>query len=113
MKTYADLPEHISHREEELRTRPRRWLVTGAAGFIGSHLAPRLLALGQTVVGLDNFATGKPENLAFIKNDLEEKHWRNFRFIEGDIRSLDTCREACRAVELVLHEAALGSVPRS
>ena len=80
----------------------RTWLVTGAAGFIGSHLAERLLALGQTVVGLDNFATGKRENLP-----------AGIRFIEGDIRSLDACERACQGVDVVLHQAALGSVPRS
>jgi UDP-N-acetylglucosamine 4-epimerase len=80
----------------------RTWLVTGAAGFIGSHLAERLLALGQTVVGLDNFATGKRENLP-----------AGIRFIEGDIRSFDACERACQGVDVVLHQAALGSVPRS
>ncbi|HET7366185.1 MAG TPA: SDR family oxidoreductase [Burkholderiales bacterium] len=80
----------------------RTWLVTGAAGFIGSHLAERLLALGQTVVGLDNFATGKRENLP-----------AGIRFIEGDIRSFDACERACAGVDVVLHQAALGSVPRS
>ena len=80
----------------------RTWLVTGAAGFIGSHLAERLLALGQTVIGLDNFATGKRENLP-----------AGLRFIEGDIRSFDACERACQGVDVVLHQAALGSVPRS
>ena len=80
----------------------RTWLVTGAAGFIGSHLAENLLKLGQTVIGLDNFSTGKRSNLP-----------AGIRFIEGDIRSLDMCRRACEGVDVVLHEAALGSVPRS
>jgi UDP-N-acetylglucosamine 4-epimerase len=106
MKTYAELLARIE-------ARPRTWLVTGAAGFIGSHLVETLLAAGQPVVGLDNFSTGKQENLVSIKNNLKEKQWRAFRFIEGDIRSLETCREACRSVERVLHQAALGSVPRS
>ncbi len=96
-----------------IRSRSGTWLVTGVAGFIGSHLAETLLRAGQKVVGLDNFSTGKPENLAFLKGQLNEKIWRNFRFIEGDIRDLAACREACRSVELVLHQAALGSVPRS
>jgi UDP-N-acetylglucosamine 4-epimerase len=91
---------------ERIKARSRTWLVTGAAGFIGSHLADNLLRLGQKVVGLDNFATGKRENIAFLEH-------ANFRFIEGDIRSLETCMQACRSVELVLHQAALGSVPRS
>jgi UDP-N-acetylglucosamine/UDP-N-acetylgalactosamine 4-epimerase len=113
MKTYEEQPERIDRLERELGSRPRTWLVTGVAGFIGSHLAERLLRAGQKVVGLDNFSTGKRGNLLHVKNSIPEKAWKNFRFIEGDIRSLETCREACRAVELVLHQAALGSVPRS
>jgi len=87
---------------QRIKSQARTWLVTGAAGFIGSHLAENLLKLGQTVVGLDNFATGKRANLP-----------QGIRFIEGDIRSLETCRRACEGVEVVLHQAALGSVPRS
>jgi UDP-N-acetylglucosamine 4-epimerase len=96
-----------------IKAKPRAWLVTGAAGFIGSHLAEQLLRLDQEVVGLDNIATGKPENLRLLKEGLSERQKRAFRFIEGDIRSLETCREACAGVDLVLHQAALGSVPRS
>ncbi|HEY5899460.1 MAG TPA: SDR family oxidoreductase [Burkholderiales bacterium] len=88
--------------QQRIREGGLTWLVTGAAGFIGSHLAEKLLALGQQVVGLDNFATGKRENLP-----------KGIRFIEGDIRSLDTCRRACQGIDIVLHQAALGSVPRS
>jgi UDP-N-acetylglucosamine 4-epimerase len=88
--------------QQRIRSRRRTWLVTGAAGFIGSNLAEKLLALDQNVVGLDNFSTGKRENVQ-----------AGMRLIEGDIRSLETCREACRGVDLVLHQAALGSVPRS
>ena len=88
--------------QQRIRSRARTWLVTGAAGFIGSHLAENLLRLGQTVVGLDNFATGKRQNLP-----------RGIRFIEGDIRSLEACQRACTGVDIVLHQAALGSVPRS
>ena len=99
MKTYADLQARIE-------ANPRTWLVTGAAGFIGSHLVEKLLALGQRVIGLDNFSTGRRANLAFPDQ-------QNFRFIEGDIRHLETCRKACGQAELVLHQAALGSVPRS
>jgi len=106
MKTYESLLERI-------RSRPRSWLVTGCAGFIGSHIAEQLLKLDQRVTGLDNFSTGMWENLAHVKESVGEARWKNFRFIEGDIRNLDTCREACRSVELVSHQAALGSVPRS
>ncbi|HYG53762.1 MAG TPA: SDR family oxidoreductase [Burkholderiales bacterium] len=106
MQTYESLLEHI-------RNRPRSWLVTGCAGFIGSHLIEHLLKLDQRVVGLDNFSTGSWDNLAQVKELVGEARWRNFRFIEGDIRDLQACREACRSVELVLHQAALGSVPRS
>ena len=88
--------------QQRIRSRRRTWLVTGAAGFIGSNLAEALLKLDQNVVGLDNFSTGKRENLQ-----------DGMRLIEGDIRSLETCREACRGVDVVLHQAALGSVPRS
>lgn len=90
--------------QEEIAASKRRWLVTGAAGFIGSHLVHDLLALGQDVVGLDDFSTGHRKNLP--------THER-FSFIEGDIRELATCRKACEGAELVLHQAALGSVPRS
>src|SRR5258706_101534 len=91
----------------------RTWLVTGAAGFIGSNLLEALLSLGQRVVGLDNFATGFRHNLDQVEEAVGPEAWSRLRFIEGDIRSLDTCREACRGVAIVLHEAALGSVPRS
>jgi len=95
VETYADLRARI-------RSRKRTWLVTGAAGFIGSNLVAELLELGQHVVGLDNFSTGKRANVI-----------SGMRLIEGDIRSLDACREAVKGVDLVLHQAALGSVPRS
>ena len=95
-----------------VRERPRTWLVTGAAGFIGSNLAEMLLQLDQEVVGLDNFSTGHPRNVDDVVERVGSRAGR-FRFIEGDIRDLDTCRRACRGVDLVLHQAALGSVPRS
>lgn len=97
----------------QLRSAPKRWLVTGVAGFIGSNLLEELLRLGQTVVGLDNFATGKRANLEDVRALVGEQAWGNFRFIEGDIRALESCREACSEVDYVLHQAALGSVPRS
>jgi len=89
------------------------WLVTGCAGFIGSNLIESLLQRGQKVVGLDNFSTGFQHNLDQVEAAVGRETWKRFRFIEGDIRSLDTCREACKGVDYVLHEAALGSVPRS
>lgn len=103
----------FEHLQAELLAQPRRWLVTGAAGFIGSHLTERLLRLGQTVVGLDNFATGHQRNLDEVLELVGEENAARFQFIEGDIRDLDVCRAACEHVELVLHQAALGSVPRS
>ena len=106
MKTYAD-------QQARIKAKPRTWLVTGAAGFIGSHLVEKLLSLDQRVIALDNFSTGKRANLAYVKSNLSEKQNRNLHFIEGDIRRLETCREACKDAELVLHQAALGSVPRS
>ncbi len=96
-----------------LRERPARWLVTGAAGFIGSNLLEQLLELDQTVVGLDNFSSGKEANLAHVAGRVGESRWRNFTFIRGDIRSIETCQAACAGADYVLHEAALGSVPRS
>ena len=106
MKTYEQTTDG-------LRSSPRTWLVTGVAGFIGSNLLETLLGLDQKVIGLDNFSTGSRGNLAQVKERVSERQWSAFRFIEGDIRSLDTCRRACRSAQLVLHQAALGSVPRS
>jgi UDP-N-acetylglucosamine 4-epimerase len=91
----------------------RRWLVTGSAGFIGSHLVETLLGLGQEVVSLDNFATGFRANLDEVRRAVGEDAWRRHRFIEGDIVDLATCRQACQGADVVLHQAALGSVPRS
>ena len=98
---------------ERIRARPRTWLVTGVAGFIGSHLLETLLRLDQRVVGLDNFSLGKRENLAEVSSAVSATEWKNFHLVEGDIRVLDTCRRACRSVDIVLHHAALGSVPLS
>ena len=89
------------------------WLVTGAAGFIGSNLVEALLGLGQRVVGLDNFATGHQRNLDEVQRLVGPEAWARFRFIRGDIRQIEDCREACAGVRHVLHQAALGSVPRS
>lgn len=89
------------------------WLVTGVAGFIGSNLLETLLGLNQKVVGLDNFSTGHPHNLDQVRMAVGPEAWSNFKFIEGDIRQLADCRKACEGVDFVLHQAALGSVPRS
>ena len=96
-----------------LAEHPRSWLITGVAGFIGSNLLETLLRLDQYVVGLDNFATGHLRNLHEVRSLVTPAQWDRFHFIEGDIRKLDDCREACAGVEYVLHQAALGSVPRS
>ncbi len=99
--------------QEKLKTKPCSWLVTGAAGFIGSNLVEALLLLNQRVTGLDNFSTGFKHNLDQIKNSINKDQWALFNFIEGDIRDLKTCEKACENKDYVLHEAALGSVPRS
>jgi len=105
-------PPALSQAMATLRAEPRVWLVTGAAGFIGSNLVEALLALGQTVVGIDNFSTGSRSNLADVKDRVGDA-WAKFRFVEGDITRPDTCQQVCAGVSVVLHEAALGSVPRS
>jgi UDP-N-acetylglucosamine 4-epimerase len=97
----------------ELAKAPRKWLITGAAGFIGSNLLQALLELDQQVVGFDNFATGHRANLQEVERLVAPAQWRRFRFVEGDIRDSDACRRACEGVDFVLHQAALGSVPRS
>ncbi|MGI9492037.1 MAG: SDR family oxidoreductase [Geminicoccaceae bacterium] len=99
--------------QEDLESAPKSWLVTGAAGFIGSNLVETLLRLGQNVVGLDNFATGHRRNLADIEGSLGASEWSRFHMMEGDIRDLDNCRKAVADIDYVLHQAALGSVPRS
>ena len=97
----------------QLRRQPGKWLVTGCAGFIGSNLLQTLLSLDQQVVGLDNFATGHRRNLDEVRSLVSPQQWERFTFIEGDIRDPDTCGRACEGVDRVLHQAALGSVPRS
>lgn len=97
----------------ELCQSPKVWLVTGVAGFIGSNLLETLLNLNQAVIGLDNFATGYQRNLNEVEGLVTPTQWANFRFIRGDIRNLEDCQEACLGVDYVLHQAALGSVPRS
>jgi len=96
-----------------LREQPMRWLVTGSAGFIGSHLLEALLRLGQQVISLDNLATGHRHNLDSVRDAVGQDAWRRHTWIEADIVDLAACRRACTGVDIVLHEAALGSVPRS
>ncbi|MEZ8991513.1 NAD-dependent epimerase/dehydratase family protein, partial [Vibrio breoganii] len=102
--------EQIQH---ELMESPKTWLVTGVAGFIGSNLLEKLLKLNQTVMGLDNFATGHQHNLDEVKSLVSEEQWSRFNFMEGDIREPKACQQAVQGVDYVLHQAALGSVPRS
>ena len=99
--------------KEKLINIPRKWLVTGVAGFIGSNLLEMLLKLDQTVIGLDNFATGHQKNLDEVRGLVTAEQWAGFTFIEGSISDLETCRKACSDIDYVLHQAALGSVPRS
>ncbi|MET0106698.1 MAG: NAD-dependent epimerase/dehydratase family protein [Sedimenticola sp.] len=98
---------------EKLKTEPKTWLVTGVAGFIGSNLLEQLLGLGQKVVGMDNFSTGHKSNLEDVQRIVGEEAWNNFTFHDADIRNLDQCQQATEGVDYVLHQAALGSVPRS
>lgn len=101
------------HLLSTLPKQPRTWLITGVAGFIGSNLLETLLRLDQHVVGLDNFATGHQGNLDEVQTLVSPLQWARFDFVEGDIRHLPDCERACRGVDHVLHQAALGSVPRS
>lgn len=97
----------------QLMAEPKVWLITGVAGFIGSNLLETLLQLNQTVIGLDNFGTGYQHNLDEVKKLVTNEQWSHFRFIKGDIRNLEDCQQAVLEVDYVLHQAALGSVPRS
>lgn len=106
MTTYSTI-------NQDLLSSPRGWLVTGVAGFIGSNLLEHLLKLNQRVIGLDNFATGHQSNLDEVQSLVSPEQWARFTFIEGDIRNLEDCARACEGVDYVLHQAALGSVPRS
>lgn len=112
--------------KQQLQVQPKTWLITGVAGFIGSNLLEALLKLNQRVVGLDNFSTGHERNLDEVQTLVTPAQWANFQFINGDIRNLEDCRQAMNwttkssahspqssAVDYVLHQAALGSVPRS
>lgn len=99
--------------QQNLAAKPKTWLITGVAGFIGSNLLETLLTLNQTVVGLDNFATGYQKNLDEVQSLVSSEQWDRFSFIEGDIRNFADCQKACTGVDYILHQAALGSVPRS
>ena len=99
--------------KETLKANPKTWLITGVAGFIGSNLLETLLQLDQTVIGLDNFATGHQHNLDEVQQTVSSAQWEKFTFIEGDIRNLEDCKKAVTGADYVLHQAALGSVPRS
>ncbi len=106
MKTILDVQQHLGQRSYH-------WLVTGAAGFIGSNLVEALLKLNQRVTGLDNFATGHRHNLEQVREAVGGEAWTKFDFIEGDIRRTEDCAAACAGIDFVLHQAALGSVSRS
>ncbi|PHS64404.1 MAG: Vi polysaccharide biosynthesis UDP-N-acetylglucosaminuronic acid C-4 epimerase TviC [Thalassobium sp.] len=106
MSRYEEIKQQLLHS-------PKVWLITGVAGFIGSNLLETLLKLNQKVVGLDNFATGHQRNLDEVQGLVAPQQWQKFRFIEGDIREYSTCVKAVKGIDYVLHQAALGSVPRS
>ena len=106
MKTYENILK-------ELHDTPLTWLVSGAAGFIGSNLLLALLKAGQRVVGIDNLSTGHLYNIAEVRDIVSPSQWENFTWIEGDVTDPDACERACSGVDVVLHHAALGSVPRS
>ncbi|CAA6800980.1 MAG: UDP-glucose 4-epimerase (EC [uncultured Sulfurovum sp.] len=99
--------------KENLLENKKTWLVTGSAGFIGSNLVEALLKLNQNVIGLDNFSTGHKHNLEQVQTTLDPDQWKNFHFIEGDITNYETCKIITKDVDIILHQAALGSVPRS
>jgi UDP-N-acetylglucosamine 4-epimerase len=106
MSTYENLKSTLINQQST-------WLVTGVAGFIGSNLLEALLKLNQRVIGLDNFSTGYQRNLDEVSSLVSAEQWGRFKFIHGDIRDITTCHQACEGVDYVLHQAALGSVPRS
>jgi UDP-N-acetylglucosamine 4-epimerase len=106
MTSYEDV-------QRRLVNAPGKWLVTGAAGFIGSNLVEALLRLNQTVIGLDNFATGRSANLKDVQASVKSEQWQRFKFVDGDICDLRICRDACHEIDFLLHQAGLASVPRS
>ena len=106
-------PEQYTALKERLQDTRYTWVITGVAGFIGSNLLEVLLKHNQAVVGLDNFSTGHQHNLDQVKECVSPVQWSRFRMVAGDIRNLKDCQDACADVDYVLHQAALGSVPRS
>jgi UDP-N-acetylglucosamine 4-epimerase len=106
MTRFEEIQQHLSQHQYN-------WLVTGVAGFIGSNLLEGLLNLNQKVIGLDNFSTGYQYNLDQVRAITDTDRWNNFTLIRGDIRNLNDCRTACKNADFILHQAALGSVPRS
>ena len=106
MNQFSKVKQHLSSNQYI-------WLVTGVAGFIGSNLLESLLELNQKVVGIDSFLTGKRKNLDEVMQTVSPAQWKNFTFHEGDIRDLSVCLEVTQDINFVLHQAALGSVPRS
>lgn len=106
MSRYEDI-------KQEIFQNPKTWLITGVAGFIGSNLLENLLQLNQKVIGLDNLATGHQRNLDEVRGSVTEGQWKKFNFIKGDIREYEICSAAVKGIDYVLHQAALGSVPRS
>ena len=105
-----DIPQDL---EDSLRLKPRHWLVTGGAGFIGSNLIESLLKLDQYVTSIDNFSTGFMHHLDEVKSVVGSEAWARHKFLEGTITDAEFCKEACKGIDIVLHQAALGSVPRS
>jgi len=99
--------------KENLKRAPKKWLITGVAGFIGSNLLEALLKLDQHVVGLDSFVTGKKQNLEEVRLGINQNQWKRFQFFEGDIVDETVCRKACQGIDFILHHAALASVPLS
>ena len=97
----------------QLKESPKTWVITGVSGFIGSNLLEELLGLNQYVLGLDNFSTGFQNNLSDVRSQVSEERWSRFDFLEGDITDIETCNKVCKGADYVLHQAALGSVPRS
>ena len=99
--------------KSKLKENPKKWLITGIAGFIGSNLLEELLSLDQYVIGIDNFSTGISSNLESVEESVSKKQWKRFKMVNGDITNFVQCQEICSDVNYILHQAALGSVPRS